>query len=107
LKRASIKRRRLVKRLVYGLMLGGAVSLTADSQLFKQCVVCHGADGSNKALGMSQVIKGWKPEKIKASILKYQGMDKSGSFGKQIMYKQVKDLSAEQVESLAKYISEL
>jgi cytochrome c553 len=74
--------------------------------LFAPCVSCHGAQGQNKALNTSEVIQGWSKEKVLTALKGY----KEGTYGKHmkaILNGQVKNLSDEQLEALASYISTL
>ena len=74
--------------------------------IFKSCSGCHGADASKKALGKSQVIKGWSSEKIIDALNGY----KAGTYGgatKAVMQGQAAALSEEDMKLLADYISKL
>jgi len=74
------------------------------AQLFGACAGCHGADASKKALGKSEVVKGWDSAKIEAALNGY----KDGSYGgamKGIMKGQVSKLSSEDIKNLAEHIS--
>ena len=79
--------------------------VTADV-LFKKCSACHGANAEKKALGKSQIIKGWEVAKIKKALHGY----KDGTYGgamKGLMKGQVSNLSDSNIEEIAKYISKL
>lgn len=72
----------------------------------EKCASCHGARAEKPALGKSQVIAGWSASQVEDALHGYQ----SGSYGKEmkaLMIGQAKSLSAEQIKSLAKYISTL
>ena len=74
--------------------------------LFAKCASCHGQNAEKKALNKSLVIKGWSVAKTIASINGY----KDGTYGstmKAIMKPQVVNLSKDEVQALAKYISNL
>jgi len=74
--------------------------------IFKSCSGCHGADASKKALGKSQVIKGWSSEKIIDALNGY----KAGTYGgatKAVMQGQAAALSEEDMKLVADYISKL
>ena len=76
------------------------------SKLYAKCAGCHGQNGELKALGKSQIIKGWSEEKIKESLIGY----KNGTYGgnmKGIMIGQVTNLTNEEINALAKHISQL
>ncbi len=71
-----------------------------------KCASCHGSKGEKPALGKSQVIAGWTASKIEDALKGYQ----AGSYGKEmkaVMQGQTKSLSAEEIQSLSKYISTL
>lgn len=81
-----------------------AVSGPDGTQLYGKCISCHGAAAQNKALGRSQVIKGWAQEKISNALKGY----KDGTYGgvmKGVMKSQVESLSDEEIEALAKHIA--
>ena len=83
-----------------------SVSGTDGAKLFMVCSSCHGAHAEKKALGKSQIIKGWDAAKIAAALQGY----KDGSYGgamKAIMKGQVTKLSDADIKSLANYISKL
>ena len=94
----------LTKVLVGLTLLGSLSVLSADgATLFKKCSACHGANAEKKALGKSQIIKGWKASKTVAALKGY----KDGTYGgpmKGVMKGQVAALNDAQIESLAKYI---
>jgi cytochrome c len=78
----------------------------ASGQLFDKCKSCHGEDGSKKALGTSNPIKGQSKEDI---IKKLNGY-KNGTYGgekKSIMAAQAKNLSEKDIHELAEYIAKL
>ena len=74
--------------------------------LFKVCATCHGAKAEKKALGQSQIIKGWDEAKLYEALMGY----KQGTYGgmmKMTMIPQIQKLSEEQIQALAVYISKL
>ncbi|MBZ4644362.1 MAG: cytochrome c [Deferribacteres bacterium] len=76
----------------------------ANEALYGKCKGCHGADGSKKAYGVANPLKGQSQEDI---INKLNGY-KNGTYGgaqKNIMANQVKNLSDTDIKSLAEYIS--
>ena len=78
----------------------------SGAKLFAKCAGCHGAHADRKALGKSQVIKGWNKDKIITAIHGY----KDGSYGgsmKSVMKSQVSKLSDSEIEALGTYISKL
>jgi cytochrome c553 len=78
--------------------------LSADgAELYKKCAGCHGVNAEKKALGKSQIIKGWDAQKTVAALKGY----KDGTYGgamKALMRGQVAALNDAQIESLAKFI---
>ena len=74
--------------------------------IFNKCKSCHGNSAEKKALGASQVIKGWEAEQIKAALIGYR----DGSYGgtmKNIMSAQAKSLSDEEIDKVSVYIHSL
>jgi len=93
------------------LALATAVATTlmaADgAALYKKCASCHGANAEKKALGKSEVIKGWPKEKIVEALKGYKA-GKRNVHGMGMMMKgQVAALSDTDIEALADYISKL
>ena len=73
---------------------------------FKKCSSCHGKNGEKKALGKSQIIKGWKVKKISDALHGYKNGTYGGSM-KGLMKGQVVKLSDADIEELSAYISKL
>jgi len=72
--------------------------------IFAKCAGCHGAHAEKKALGKSNIIKGWKSAKIVTAINGY----KDGTYGgtmKGVMKSQVSGLSDKEIKAVASYIS--
>jgi len=84
-----------------------AVTPSVDgAKLFRACSSCHGMQAEKKALGKSQIIKGWDKAKIVTALHGY----KEGTYGgamKGIMKGQVAKLSDADIKALAEYISRL
>jgi len=75
-------------------------------ELFKTCAGCHGEKGEKNALGYSDKIQGWEPEKVKKALYGYR----EGTYGglmTGVMKKQAENLTEEEIEILAKYIPTL
>lgn len=85
-----------------------ATSLMASegAALYKKCAACHGTLAQKKALAKSQVIANWSAEKIEKALKGYQDGTYGGSL-KVTMKGQVKNLSDEDIKSLAEYIDGL
>ena len=95
-----------MKKIITGLALAAAVSTACASNLYKPCAGCHGAKGEKKALGKSQVIKGWPAAKTVEALKGY----KTGTYGgpmKGVMKGQVVRLNDAQIKELADYIAGL
>ncbi|WP_434656939.1 c-type cytochrome [Sulfurimonas sp. NW9] len=76
------------------------------AKLFTACSSCHGAHAEKKALGKSQIIKGWDKTKIITALKGY----KDGTYGgamKAVMKGQATKLSDADIKALAEYISQL
>ena len=76
------------------------------AKIFVKCSSCHGKNAQKKALGKSQIIKGWAQAKIVDALHGY----KAGTYGgpmKAVMKAQVSNLSDADINAVAKYISEL
>jgi cytochrome c553 len=74
------------------------------AKLYAKCVSCHGANGEKKALGASQIIKGWSAQEVEESLLGYQ----AGTYGgkmKTIMVGQVANMTPEQIKVLSEHIA--
>lgn len=74
--------------------------------IYKVCSGCHGENAQKSALGRSQIIRGWDDKKIENALQGY----KNGTYGasmKAVMQAQAYELSEEEIEILAKYISKL
>lgn len=76
------------------------------AELYAKCAACHGQNAEKKALGTSQIIKGWSVEQTVSSLKGYQNKTYGGNM-KTIMIGQVANLSDEDIEALAQHISNL
>ena len=88
------------------ILLIGASSLYASNgaSFYKACAGCHGINGEKKALGKSEIIKGWKASKVEEALLGY----KNGTYGKAmkgLMKGQVSRLDKDKIKALSKYIA--
>jgi cytochrome c len=84
-------------------VLATSIFAADGATLYKTCATCHGAKGEKAALNKSQIIQGWNSAKTIAALNGY----KDGSYGgplKGTMSAQVKNLDAEAISTLAKYI---
>jgi len=90
-----------MKKIILGTLIAAASLMAAN---YAACAGCHGQKGEKKALGKSQIIKGWAVEKTVAALKGY----KSDSYGgpmKGIMKGQVTRLSDADIQALAEKIS--
>jgi cytochrome c553 len=81
-----------------------AVPALDGSKLFTACAGCHGSHGEKKAMGKSQIIKGWDSAKVSAALHGY----KDGTYGgamKAIMKGQASKLSDDEIKAIGDYIS--
>lgn len=79
---------------------------TRGKEIFVKCSGCHGVDAKKKALNQSAVIRDWDKQKILNALKGY----KAGTYGggmKSLMASQVKDLTEEDIEAVASYITVL
>jgi cytochrome c553 len=82
------------------------VAAVDGAVIFKACSACHGANAEKKALGKSQIIKGWDVAKITAALKGY----KDGTYGgamKAVMKGQASKLSDAEIKAVAEHISKL
>ena len=92
--------------LTLGILGVGMLHAADGAALAKRCTGCHGASFEKHALGKSQVVKGWKADKVVTALKGY----KAGTYGnamKGVMKGQVANLSDADIEALAKYIEGL
>lgn len=94
-----------LNKVLLGLaLIGSLTSLAADgADIYNKCAGCHGVNAEKKALGKSQVIKGWEAAKVVSALKGY----KDGTYGgamKGLMKGQVAALSDADIEAVAKYI---
>jgi len=95
-----------ITKITLGLMVLASTAIAANDgvSLYKKCAGCHGINAEKKALGKSQIIKGWEEAKIVTALKGY----KDGTYGgvmKGVMKGQVASLNEDQINSLAKYIA--
>ena len=81
-----------------------AVAGPDGTKLYAKCAGCHGATAEKKALGKSQIIKGWDSAKIAEALKGY----KAGTYGgamKGIMKGQVASFSDADIEAVSAHIA--
>ena len=80
------------------------VKINAET-LYKSCAGCHGAHAEKKALGKSEVIKGWSAAKLTDALEGYKKGTRNVHGMGALMKGQVSKLSQEQIKLLSEYIS--
>lgn len=93
-----------MKTLLMILGLSSLLLAADGAALFKKCAACHGAHGEKVALGKSKVIKDLSKEELVSAMNGY----KDGTYGgamKALMKGQVATLGADDINTLAEYIS--
>ena len=86
------------------MMASASFALADGKALYAKCIACHGAQGQNKALGQSQIIKGWDKAKTIKALAGY----KDGSYGgamKGVMKGQVASYTDAQIDEVSAYIA--
>ena len=103
----NIKEDTMKKTLLLVALLSTTSIFAANGEaLYKSCIACHGAKAEKVALNKSQIIAGWSSDKTIASLKGY----KDGTYGgasKALMRPYVKNLSDEDIKTLAEYIATL
>ena len=80
--------------------------MAADgAAIYKKCAGCHCAHGEKKALGKSEVIKGWPKEKTVEALKGYKAGTRNVHGMGALMKGQVASLSDADIEAIADYIS--
>ncbi|BCD62728.1 MULTISPECIES: c-type cytochrome [Nitratiruptor] len=95
------------KLAIVGLAAATAMTLMASdgATLYKKCAGCHGAHGEKKALGKSEVIKGWPKEKTVEALKGYKAGTRNVHGMGALMKGQVATLSDADIEAIADFIS--
>ncbi len=96
----------IVKISIIGLF---ATSLfCADAaKIYQKCAGCHGEKGRHKAFNRSGIIGGEPKEEILEKLKFFKEGDFPSQSTSKVMKKQLKNLSEEDLEKLADYISHL
>ncbi len=81
-----------------------AVAGPDGTKLYAKCAGCHGATAEKKALGKSQVVKGWDAAKIAEALKGYKAGTYGGSM-KGIMKGQVASFSDADIEAVSAHIA--
>mgnify|MGYP000479864145 CR=1 FL=1 len=90
-----------MKKIILASLIATASLMAAN---YATCAGCHGQNGEKRALGKSQIIKGWSTDKVGMALKGY----KNGTYGgpmKGVMKSQVARLSDADINALATTIS--
>ncbi len=88
-------------------LCGSGLGFAADGKaLYAKCSGCHGADGTKKALGVGKPLKGMSAADLAKALNGYKAKT-YGAAKKATMERLAQNLSAEDVDALADYISKL
>lgn len=85
------------------LLLSSPLFANQGEALYKQCILCHGANGEGKPSEKAPQIAGQFDWYIKKAINDF----KSGARKNPVMLPYIKNLSPSDIDQLAKYISQL
>lgn len=99
-----------MKKLLVLAFLGFASFAFADAPVaFKKCIACHGADGQKVAPGAKggATIAGMSKEDLLTQLKGYKAKTADNGGAKAVMYAQMANVSDEDIEVLAEYISKL
>ena len=73
--------------------------------LYKSCAGCHGVNAEKKALGKSEIIKGWSQAEVAKALEGYKKGTRNIHGMGGLMKAQASKLSQEQIKVLSEYIS--
>lgn len=90
-------------------ILGLSVMLSAadGGALYQKCSACHGAKAEKAALGKSEVIAGWKADKIVDALKGYKAGTRNTKGMGSIMKGQTASLGDSDMKALGEYIAGL
>lgn len=90
-------------------LLGLTVMLSAadGGALYQKCAACHGAKAEKAALGKSEVIAGWKSDKVLEALKGYKSGTRNTKGMGALMKGQVASLSDADMKTLADHISKI
>lgn len=90
-------------------IIGLSVMLSAadGGALFQKCAACHGAKAEKQALGKSEVIAGWKSDKVLEALKGYKAGTRNTKGMGALMKGQVAALSDADMKTLADHIAGL
>ncbi|MDD5716570.1 MAG: c-type cytochrome [Sulfuricurvum sp.] len=96
-----------MKTLIAILGLTAMLSAADGGTLFQKCAACHGAKGEKAALGKSEVIAGWKSDKVLEALKGYKSGSRNTKGMGAIMKGQMAALSDGDMKTIADYVAGL
>jgi cytochrome c len=96
-----------MKTLIAILGLSVMLSAADGGTMFQKCASCHGAKAEKAALNKSEVIAGWKADKILDALKGYKAGTRNTKGMGAIMKVQTSTLSESDMKVLADYIAGL
>jgi len=95
-----------MKKLTLALLLAGATALMAadGAALYKKCAGCHGPKAEKKALGKSEVIKGWDVAKTEEALKGYKAGTRNIHGMGGLMKGQVAAMDDAAIKAVSEYI---
>lgn len=96
-----------MKTLIAILGLTAILGAAEGGALYQKCAACHGAKGEKAALGKSEVIAGWKSDKILDALKGYKAGTRNTKGMGAIMKGQTATLSDGDMKVLSEYVAGL
>lgn len=96
-----------MKTLIALLGLTALLSAADGGALYQKCAACHGAKGEKAALGKSEVIAGWKSDKVLDALKGYKAGTRNTKGMGALMKGQTASLSDADMKALADHIAGL
>jgi len=93
--------------ILFLIFFSSALFAANGTDLYKQCVACHGINGEKKALNRSEVIAGWDSSKTEAALKEYKAGTRNINGMGTLMKGKVAAYSDEEIHAVAEYISTL
>ena len=96
-----------MKKIILGTLFSlGAISLMASNgaQLAQKCKACHGVNFNKSALGHSDDISRFSQRELISELKEYKNENENDKYF-QTMKAQVKNLSINDINAIAKYIA--
>lgn len=96
-----------MKTLLAIIGLSVVLSAADGSALYQKCAACHGAKAEKQALGKSEVIAGWKSDKVLEALKGYKAGTRNTKGMGALMKGQVAALSDADMKTLSDHIAGL